>query len=89
MEGLFVFFFKYRPFFFREGEFTFQWRWENWQLLVLFAFTLIGSFLVYREWIKGGHKGRWLLPSLRAVSLSLPASPDHASQPGHLDAATS
>ena len=71
MEGLFVFLFKYRPFFFREGEFAFQWRWENWQLLLLLVFTVIGSFLVYREWIKGGHKGRWLLPSLRAVSLSL------------------
>ena len=70
MEGLFGFLFKYRPFFFREGEFTFQWRWENWQLLLLLAFTVVGSFLVYREWIKGGHKGRWLLPSLRAVSLS-------------------
>ena len=71
MEGLFEFLFKYRPFFFREGEFAFQWRWENWQLLLLLVFTVIGSFLVYREWIKGGHKGRWLLPSLRAVSLSL------------------
>ena len=71
MEGLFVFLFKYRPFFFREGDFAFQWRWENWQLLLLPVLTVIGSLLVYREWIKGGHKGRWLLPSLRAVSLSL------------------
>ncbi len=70
MEGLFAFLFKYRPFFFREGEFAFQWRWESWQLLLLLVFTVIGSFLVYREWIKGRHKGRWLLPSLRAVSLS-------------------
>ena len=71
MEGLFVFLFKYRPFFFREGDFAFQWRWENWQLLLLPVLTVVGSLLVYRGWIKGGHKGRWLLPSLRAVSLSI------------------
>ena len=71
MEGPFVFLFKYRPFFFSKGEFAFQWRWENWLLFSLLAIAIAASFLIYRSWIRGGHKGRWLLPSLRAITLCL------------------
>ena len=66
MESLFTFLFKYRPFFFQRGEFTFQWGFSYWTvgLMILSLSGLL--FLVYRHRLL--HlKGRpgWTLLTLR------------------------
>jgi len=49
METLFTFLFKYEPFYFRRGEFTFQWSLDAW-LTVLILLTLAAFlFLIYRR----------------------------------------
>ena len=49
MESLFTFLFKYRPFFFQRGEFTFQWGFSYWIVgLMILAFSVL-LFLVYRH----------------------------------------
>ncbi len=66
MESLISFLFKYRPFFFREGDFSFQWITPWWQVLLLLA--LLSGFVLwtYRDrWRRHSGRAFWLLASLR------------------------
>ena len=68
MENLFTFFFKYRPFFFQRGEFTFQWSLSLWTVGLLIVSLVAVLFLIYRHrllQIKG--KGSWTLLTLRCA----------------------
>jgi len=66
MESVFTFLFKYRPFLFQRGDFSFQWGMNLWTgtLLVLIVAAL--GFLIYRQ-IQAGLPGRrgWVLLSIR------------------------
>ena len=66
MESLVSFLFKYRPFFFREGDFSFQWIPSWWQLLLLLA--LLSGFvlwLYHDRWRRHPGGAFWFLASLR------------------------
>ena len=69
MEQIFTFFFKYRPFHFREGEFLFQWRLEAWLLAILVCAVLLAAWLPYREWLGRAIPRAWILPAARAAFL--------------------
>ncbi len=64
MESLFSALFKYRPFYFGQGRFTFQWGLGIWQTALL-ALALVGLvLLLYRKrWLAAGSTGRWLIAS--------------------------
>ena len=69
MENLFTFFFKYRPFFFQRGEFTFQWVLSYWTIGLLIVSLAALLFLVYRHkllQVKGKRAG-WGLLALRCA----------------------
>ncbi len=72
MESLFSALFKYRPFYFAQGRFTFQWGLEIWQAALLSLVLLGLVLLVYRKrWLMaGGSTGRWLI-GLRGAFLIL------------------
>ncbi len=70
METLFSFLFKYRPFYFRQGEFTFQWALEWWLVLLMLAGFSGFLFLLYRRGAFTGRQRFWLV-SLRLMAFSL------------------
>ncbi len=66
MESLFTFLFKYRPFFFQRGEFTFQWGFSYWTVGLMILALSVLLLLVYRHrllYLKG--KSGWTLLTLR------------------------
>ena len=70
MEALFTFFFKYPPFFFSRGEFSFQQRLaDGW--FVFFVVGLLGVlFFIYRrQWIPLEKRRRWSLMIPRGIVL--------------------
>ena len=69
MENLFTFFFKYRPFFFQRGEFTFQWGLSYWTIGLLIVSLAALLFLVYRHRLLQGKGTRtgWGLLALRCA----------------------
>ena len=68
MEQLFSFFFKYRPFFFRKGEFVFQWGLPFWQVGLSIATLAVFLYLLYhRQWFRSDRPMGWLLVLLRGV----------------------
>lgn len=72
MEEVFAFLFNYHPFFFRKGEFTFQWGLPFWQILI--GAGIVGSalFLIYRRrWLSAPGGPGWSLLALRLAFFSL------------------
>ncbi len=69
MENLFTFLFKYRPFFFQRGEFTFQWGLSYWTIGLLILAVLALLFLVYHRRLLPvkGRKAGWTLLALRCA----------------------
>ncbi len=72
MESLFGFLFKYRPFYFQKGEFTWQWGLPWWQAsLVLLALVLFVFWVYRRRWLAtASPAGKWLF-ALRTCALAL------------------
>ncbi|MDA2934330.1 glutamine amidotransferase [Acidobacteria bacterium AH-259-D05] len=67
METLFTFFFKYQPFFFRRGEFTFQWSLNPWLTVLLLLALAAFLFLIYRHtFLYSKGKVGWTLLALRS-----------------------
>ena len=70
MEALFSFFFKYPPFFFRSGEFSFQQRLADWRLVFLVVALSGALFLAYRwKWSPLERRVRWGLMVPRGAVL--------------------
>ena len=68
MESLFSFFFKYRPFFFQEGHFSFQAGLSLWVLLPILAVLGGILFFVYRQrWANVDGGVGWKLFTLRTA----------------------
>ncbi len=67
METLFSQLFKYRPFYFQQGDFTFQWPLPWWQLGLLGAALAGLLWLAYRGGSFDAAQRRWLLLSRAAV----------------------
>ena len=67
METVFTFFFKYEPFYFRRGDFTFQWSLDAWPTVLILLALAAFLFLVYRRTFlySQGPTG-WTLLGLRA-----------------------
>ena len=67
METVFTFFFKYGPFYFRRGDFTFQWSLDAWLTVLILLALAAFLFLVYRRTFlySQGPTG-WTLLGLRA-----------------------
>ena len=70
MEAFFSFFFKYPPFFFRSGEFSFQQRLTDWWLVFLVVALSGALFLAYRwKWPPLERRVRWGLMVPRSAVL--------------------
>ncbi|MFQ5738103.1 MAG: glutamine amidotransferase [Acidobacteriota bacterium] len=68
MESLFAFFFKYRPFFFKKGEWTFQADRGGWEITLVLLLSLAFVFLVYRRrWLTAATPAGWSLVGLRTA----------------------
>ncbi len=67
METLFTFLFKYEPFYFLRGEFTFQWSLDTWLTVLILLTSAAFLFLIYRR-TSFYSQGRivWTLMALRA-----------------------
>ncbi|MBI4446762.1 MAG: VWA domain-containing protein [Acidobacteria bacterium] len=72
MEDLFSFFFKYRPFFFREGECAFQWPLAGWQIAVAAVAIVFALIFLYRgKWLAVDRRARTALLAVRTLLLLL------------------
>ena len=66
METLFTFFFKYEPFLFRRGEFTFQWSLDTWLTVLILLALAACLFLIYRRtFLYSQGRVGWILLALR------------------------
>ena len=66
MESLFTFVFKYQPFFFRRGEFTFQGSLDAWlTVLILLALAAFLFFVYRRTFLYTRGRVGWTLLALR------------------------
>ena len=66
MEALFTFLFKYEPFFFRRGEFTFQWGLGAWLTILILLVLAAFLFLIYRGTsLSSQGRAGWSLLALR------------------------
>ena len=72
MEKLFTFIFKYQPFYFRNGDFDFQWVSSLWTVFLLACAGVAVLFFVYRKQISQFPSGYgWILFGLRAAFVVL------------------
>jgi uncharacterized membrane protein len=67
MEEIFSFLFKYRPFFFLEGEFGFQLQPQLWQVAAVFVLMATGLGFIYSKQLSRYGSGGWFLLGLRAA----------------------
>jgi uncharacterized membrane protein len=66
METLFTFLFKYEPFFFRRGEFTFQWSPDAWLTVLILLALAAFLFLIFRRtFLYTRGRAGWTLLALR------------------------